>query len=459
MLRQQKHKAKLFTVCLAVLICICTIPANSHTNKTVANASLTMDVSVPALSTNELLWEKTYGGPGDDRAFYMTTTDDNGFLVVGSTTSFNLNKTAAWAVMIDSDGNVIWNRTYVENDGCEFRNIQETSDGFLLVGNTFFSSRNEDAWLVKIDDQGNAVWNKTIGERNFNKVFSATTTTTGFVLAGLTSSSPNGNADGWILKTDFVGNLLWNKTYGQTGDNAFRGTIVDSSGNIAAAGYTDSAGNGSYSFWMVKTDANGTPIWNQVFHGLDSDDKAYALTSSSDGYLVAGEAHSNPETGADAFAAKVDFNGGLVWKKRYGGPGFDVASGLIKTANGGYLVVGFTFSYGQGQRDFWFFSIDDSGNVLWSRTYGRQGYEEAYTAVQLGDNEFVVGGWTNSIGAGSYDFYVIRARVLITNSGFDQTLIEYLFPALLSAIAVTLLIYVHLRENKSQRKTSELDQN
>jgi len=76
-----------------------------------------------------------------------------------------------------------------------------------------------------------------------------------------------------------------------------------------------------------------------------------------------------------------------------------------------YLVGGFTFSFGSGERDFWLFKVDDSGNIPWSCTVGRSGYEEAYAVLKVAENEYVIAGWTNSIGQGSYDFYVVKASV------------------------------------------------
>jgi len=452
---QQKSRARLLILCMVFLFCLLAIPVNPH-GRASPNSNQVKNSDVQPLSTGELVWERTYGGAGDDRAFCMTPTDDGGFLIGGSSTSFNpMNKTAAWVVKIDGEGSAVWNKTYFENDGSEFRNIQKTADGFLLVGNTFFSSGMEDAWIVKIDNEGNVAWNKTIGGENFNKVFSAATAADGFVFAGLTNSSNNGNSQGWLLKTDMDGNLLWNKTYAEVGDSAFRAIIVSTTGDYVAAGYSASATNGNYGLWLVKTDSSGTMIWSQLFSGVD--DKGYGLVASKDGYVVVGESHASQEANSDAFAAKTDFNGRLIWKKTYGGANFDVASAVTPTRDGGYLVVGFTFSYGKGQRDFWFFEIDDSGNVAWSRTYGREGYEEAYAAVEVGDNEFVISGWTNSIGAGSYDFYVVRTKIVTTTYGIDLGMFGYVVLALLGAVIVGLFGYLCLRLYRDTEKTRKRD--
>jgi hypothetical protein len=149
--------------------------------------------------------------------------------------------------------------------------------------------------------------------------------------------------------------------------------------------------------------------------------------------------------------AKTDFDGRLVWNKTYGGADFDVANAIVPTINDEYVLVGFTFSYGGGQRDFWFFEINDLGNVVWSRTCGKEGFEEAYTAVEVSENEFVISGWTNSIGEGSYDFYVIKTGIVVSGDGFDLGIIGYLFLVLFGTSAILLLGYLQFRQSGKKR--------
>jgi hypothetical protein len=234
-------------------------------------------------------------------------------------------------------------------------------------------------------------------------------------------------------------------------DSAFRTILVTTTGDYVIAGYGDSTGNGNYDSLLTKTDDNGTVIWNETFGGLESD-KAYALAGATNGYIIVGETHSNQEADADAFVTKTDLEGRLVWNETYGGADFDVANAITPTGNGEYLVVGFTFSYGNGQRDFWFFEIDDSGNLVWSRTCGREGFEEAYAAVKIGDDEFVIGGWTNSSGKGSYDFYVIRTRIVTSGTGVDLDIIGYMILALSGTTAILLYSFLRARAIRNKGK-------
>ncbi|MGD0027838.1 MAG: hypothetical protein ABSC91_02755 [Candidatus Bathyarchaeia archaeon] len=413
--------------------------------------SISVNYGYPSgLLARELAWEKTFGGTGDDRAFYIVKSGDGGFLVVGSSTSFDRGKTFAWIVRIDQDGNMLWNRTYEERDGSEFRSAIRTDDGFVLVGNAFSSSGDEDGWIVKIDEQGNVLWNLTVGSKETAKFSSAAETSDGFILVGLTYSMGRNASDAWAVKIDTSGEVLWNKTYGGNGDNAFRAAVATDKNEYVCAGYTNSIGNGDYDVWLVKIDGNGTLQWSTTYGGVESD-MGYALAVTRDGYVIAGETHSFGNGDAKAFVVKTDLNGKLLWQRAYGGEQFDSIDSIIPSSSGGYVVAGFTFSFGKGQRDFWIFSIDDSGNVLWSRTQGREGFEEAYSIVEVAKDRFVVAGWTNSIGNGKYDYYVVEMKVSLSDYSLTERVLLFYGLAVLAIAVVSILTFWRLqlrRQNK-----------
>lgn len=359
-----------------------------------------------------LLWEKTYGGTGDDRCFYAANAG-SGYVIVGSSTSFELGKTVAWIVRLDPDGNALWNRTYNENSGSEFRYVISLDDGFLLVGNTFTVSGGTDGYVVKIDNYGNPLWNITLQTGSgVNKLFSAAKTQGDFVLVGLTEPAGNGNSQIWLVKIDANGNVIWNRTFGGSLDSAGRGVTLTQDGCYMVAGYTDDTANLDYDFLVLKIDTAGTLLWNRTYGGPESD-KAYAIAPAAGGCVITGDTRSKGAGESDAWVIRIDLNGSLLWDRTVGGKGFDAPTCITLLPNGDYLVGGITFSFGNGQRDFWLFKVDDAGKVLWSCTVGRSNYEEAYAVVQNAEdlfpgNKFVMAGWTNSIGQGKYDFYIVK---------------------------------------------------
>lgn len=447
----RKKKLLLYFVCLStLLLCIETAFVFRVQKDLIAGAT---NGNPTVLSVDELLWEKTYGGAGDDRAFETVPTGDGGVLVVGSSTSSETGKAPiGWIVRTDFEGNMLWNKTYEERDSCELRHVEKLNNGFLLVGNKFSLNGNSDGWLLKIDESGNVLWNETLGGSGISRIFSAAITVDGYVLVGFVYPEGSIDSKAWMIKTDTDGKVQWNRTYGTSGENAFRGILAMENNEYVVAGYTNSLGTGDYDFWLVKTDQNGGVLWSRNYGGPKSD-KAYALTKTEDGYMIVGETYSFGEGDADVFVVKIDSGGGPVWEKAYGGSKFDVANVITPSGNGGYAIAGLTFSFGKGQRDFWIFKVDDDGNVLWSRTQGREGFEEAYAIVEVETNQFVVAGWTNSIGNGNYDYYVVKMEASVSdNNSIVISLSYFILIVFGMTIAVLLGFWVFRLKTKGKRK-------
>jgi hypothetical protein len=432
-MRGVKRKSALFFLLLAINILL--IP---NFSSFMASASSNSD-AVNLLEAN-VLWERTYGGAGDDRAFYAATVAD-GFVVVGSSTSFQQGATVTWVLRLDSEGNVVWNQTFLEGSGSEFRSVLNLDDGFLLVGNVFLPSGKTDGYVVRIDDEGKTCWNITLDGEDFGKLFSAVKVQDGFVLVGL-SYSFGGDSEVLVVKIDDDGNEVWSKTFGGAMEDAGRAVASVEGNCYVVAGYTNSMSNGDYDFLLLKLDASGNMVWNKTYGGTESD-KAYAIAETRGGCVVTGDTRSKGAGESDAWIIKVDADGILVWDTAVGGGGFDMPTCIVVSDYGGFLVGGFTFSFGNGERDFWLFKVDDAGNVLWSCTVGRSAFEEAYAALEVAENEFVMAGWTNSVGQGHYDFYIVK--ISLENDGSWLSAYNFLVSALiLSAIAIVVLVVVFL---------------
>jgi hypothetical protein len=160
-----------------------------------------------------------------------------------------------------------------------------------------------------------------------------------------------------------------------------------------------------------------------------------------------------------AWVIKVNFNGTLLWTKTVGGRNADSPSCITPSGDGGYLVGGFTFSFGAGNRDFWLFKISDSGNVIWSCTQGDAGYQEAYSVIPTSKNQCVMVGWTDPpgqpslVGRARYMFYVVNINCPKDSLG-SSSLKLVLFTALAcDALLAILLILLLVRPGFKLRET------
>jgi hypothetical protein len=152
----------------------------------------------------------------------------------------------------------------------------------------------------------------------------------------------------------------------------------------------------------VKLDSSGNVVWTKTIGG-SKDDYAFSITQSSDGgYIVAGYTNSFGAGFADFYVVKLDSSGNVIWTKTIGGWSLDVGGSIIQSSDGGYVVAG--ASYG----DIHVVKLDSLGNVMWSKTIGGSNDDGATSIIQSSDGRYVVAGWTRSFGAGSYDFYVVK---------------------------------------------------
>jgi hypothetical protein len=167
----------------------------------------------------------------------------------------------------------------------------------------------------------------------------------------------------------------WAYTYGGAdNDNAYA-VQQASDGGYVVAGATYSFGAGSNDAWIMKLDENGVVDWQKAYGGTGVEYPNYVLQTQDGGYIVSGYTSSFGTVGQDSWIMKLDENGVVEWQKAYGGTGRDFTSPVQQTLDGGYIVVGWTYSFGNGGVDLWLFKLDENGNIVWQKTYGGTGNE------------------------------------------------------------------------------------
>jgi ribosomal protein S11 len=344
---------------------------------------------------------KTYGGTNYDKAYSVRQTSDGGYIVAGYTTSFGAGWSDFFLIKTDANGNIIWAKTYGGTGWDEANSVQQTSDGgYIVVG-------ARDAFLVKTDANGNIIWAKTYGGIYSDYAYSVQQTSDGgYIVTGGTYYIGAGSYDIFLIKTDANGNIIWAKTYGGTSWDYAYSVQQTSDGGYILAGVTYSFGT-SYDIFLIKTDANGNIIWAKTYGGT-SYDGAYSVQQTLDGgYIVAGWTYSFG--GAyDIFLIKTDANGNIQWAKTYGGTYWDSAYSVQQTSDGGYIVAGTTLSFGAGGWDIFLIKTDANGNVIWAKTYGGTSDDHASSVQQTSDSGYIVAGGTTSFGAGSADILLIK---------------------------------------------------
>ena len=351
---------------------------------------------------------KTYGVALWELAYSVQQTSDGGYIVASYTYSFG----DIFLIKTDMNGNKIWAKIYGGASDDTAFSVQQTSDGgYILAGVTrSFGAGGYDALLIKADASGNIIWAKTYGGTYEDGAYSVQQTSDGgYIVAGYTASFGAGwDADIFLIKTDANGNIQWAKTYGGTGWDGASSVQQTSDGGYIVAGETYSFGAGSGDFFLIKTDANGNIQWAKTYGGTGYDYASSVQQTSDGGYIVAGGTYSfGAGWDDDIFLIKTDANGNIQWAKTYRGASADGALSVQQTSDGGYIVANYTLSFGAGL-DILLIKTDANGNIQWAKTYGGTVWDIPFSVQQTSDGGYIVAGGTYSFGAGGSDIFLIK---------------------------------------------------
>jgi hypothetical protein len=335
---------------------------------------------------------KTFDGGSNDWGWSVQQTNDGGYIISGYTESGDFG---ILLIKTDANGNEEWNKTFDGFGGG--RRVRQTTDGgFIIIGSV---NNSGDVGLIKTDSQGTEEWNKTFGGSNSDYGYSVQQTTDGgYIITGRTSSFGNSGDDVWLIKTDSQGTEEWNKTFGGSNSDIGYSVQQTTDGGYIITGYTFSFGNvnGQNDVWLIKTDSNGNEEWNQTFGGSQNEYGSSVQQTTDGGYIISGYTRSFGNGEEDLWLIKTDSQGNKEWSKTFGGSNTDFGNSVQQTVDGGYIITGYTKSFGNGDRDYWLIKTDLQGNEEWNKTFGGTGGDEAQSVEQTTDGGYIITGSTHS---------------------------------------------------------------
>ncbi|MGH2667480.1 T9SS type A sorting domain-containing protein [Flavobacterium sp.] len=401
--------------------------------------------------SQDILWEKSYGGKHAEFLFDAVPTPDYGFILAGSSISDkNGNKSDAnkgdldyWIWKMDEKGELDWQKSFGGSGLDLLQSIQLTSDaGFILAGTsqsnkgqdkTADSKGGSDFWIIKLDAKGGELWQQTIGGNGQDQLQSITQTQDGgYILGGSSDSdttlseientsgksqNSRGGLDYWVVKLDNKGKIQWQQTIGGSYTDELKSVVPTKDGGYILGGYSNSPASGEKTadnigtgdYWIVKLDKSGTIQWQKTIGG-DQDDNLTTLIQTKDGgYMAAG--NSNSETsgaksksntsGTDFWIVKLDETGTISWQQTYNYGKTDVLTSIVENQDGSYLIAGYAQKETTGKairkdkdgiNDYIALKIDAKGEELWSKTVGSTGDEVLKKLIETRDGGYILAG-------------------------------------------------------------------
>jgi hypothetical protein len=305
-----------------------------------------------------------------------------------------------------------WEQTFGGENDDDSQSVQQTTDsGYIITGRTSsLGNGYMDVYLIKTDENGNEQWSQTFGGENVDGGNSVQQTTDGgYIITGYTESFGNGNGDVYLIKTDENGNEQWSQTFGGEDEDFGNSVQQTTDGGYIITGRTSSLGNGYMDVYLIKTDENGNEQWSQTFGGEEWD-VGYSIQQTTDvGYIIGGYTESFGNGLTDIYLIKTDENGNELWTQIFGGGGDDNGYSVKQTTDGGYIICGNTVSFGNGDSDVYLIKTDENGNEQWSQTFGGDGNDFGYSVQQTTDSGYIITGYryTNSF-VNIGDVYLIK---------------------------------------------------
>jgi hypothetical protein len=419
-------------------------------------------------------WQKCFGGTENDLPAFIQQTSDGGYVTAGFAKSNNGDVSGHhgstfyedyWIVKIDGSGTLEWQKSLGGSQSDHASSIHQTIEGgYIVVGRSYSIDgdvtghhggiENSDIWIVKLDNAGIIQWQKSLGGSGNELGLSVQQTLdSGYIIVG-TSLSNDGDVSGhhgsldtsdyWVVKLDTVGAIQWQKSIG--GSSHDHSTFIR---QTTDAGYIisglsnsingDASGNhGSSDYWIVKLDSTGAIDWQKQLGGTKPDNSMSVQQTTDGGYLAIGYSFSNDgdvsghhgsTSTMDYWIVKLSVSGAIQWEKSFGGSDNDMAQTIWQTADGGYVVGGWTFSndgdvtLNHGGWDSWLIKLGNSGSIQWQRTYGGSTDDQMYSIQQTLDGGYITANnsWSNdgdvSGNHGYSDYWIIKLSPLV---GFSE---------------------------------------
>jgi hypothetical protein len=297
---------------------------------------------------------------------------------------------------------VLWTKIYGGSDAETAWQSQETQDGgFVIVGSTeSYGEGYTDVYLIRTDENGDTLWTKTYGGASTDEGRSVKQTADGgFIVVGFTESYGDYYRNVYLIKTDGDGDTAWTRTYGTMNYQEGRSIVVCDDGGYIIAGWR----GGEDDVYVIRTDSLGNELWYRTYVGY-SNERAWSVIQTADGgYAVAGWTESTLGRAADVYVIKMNDSGDSLWSGTYGDIENDEGRDIVEIPGRGYAVAGKTFAPGIM---FYLIRIDNDGDLIWERTYGEGVGVICHSLARTYDDGYVLAGYNISYN----EDYVVRTN-------------------------------------------------
>ena len=358
-------------------------------------------------------WVKLYGEDDDDIANAIVSLEDGQSAIAGTCQSFGAKRTDICVMKMNDKGEMLWRLMLGGEKEDEAKAITRAADGGLFILGTsksFAKNYDKDIYVAKVTLDGKLVWEKSIGgERDEHAGGIAGTNDGGALVVGDTGSYGKRYKDIYIAKLNKDGKVLSSHTIGGEKGEEANGLARLKDGNFALVGMREMDDGNYKDFFVMKLDQNGKNLWAKTFGGIYND-SLHGVTGTADGGFVAvGKTRSYGSEQTDLTVMKFTSEGKLLWHKIYGFKYYEYANAVTTTEDGGFMIVGGTNTLGIGGHSVYLLALDKEGKLIWSHVYGDRNKDTGHGIARLSDGKLIIVGESDSFER-ARNFYMIKVR-------------------------------------------------
>ena len=333
-----------------------------------------------------LEWVKKYGGSRDDRGQSVVEVSGIGYALLGYSmsndgdVSNNEGFHDNWVILIDSKGNIVWEKSYGFSGHDHAYNIINTKDG-----NLFFNG-----FLDVTASRGLGSTEKMV------------------------KTVKHGVGEFWCHKIDLKGNILWRKYFGGSNNDRSYDSIETADGDFIIVGSSESddsdisSPKGSYDIWVIKLSSNGDFLWEHSYGGSKYETANSIIQSSDNKIHILGSTWSNDKNisyhmgSSDFWLLTLDPDGNLLSEQTFGGSNFDMGKKIDRDNKDNLWLTGysrsldFDLSFNKGKNDAVLIQLSKNRILKEILTIGGEGEDIANSLIHFNENEIIVAGYSDS---------------------------------------------------------------
>ena len=311
-----------------------------------------------------VLWERRFGR-ADTEQLYGVVPAGDGAIVAGHTRSVGGGESDLWLVRLDAAGTPLWERVIGGAANDRPRGLAPVPDGgAVAVG--FTGSRGagqRDLWAVRIDANGAILWDRVYGTALDEAAFHVVALPDGgFAAVGHAEEHRGAGLDAYVVRLDGAGDRVWERRFDRGHFDAATAVAAAPDGGLLVVGVTAAERGAPDQVLILRLDAEGEVLWERVVGGPRAD-AAWGVAATADGFAVLAATQSWGAGSDDAWLLRLDDTGTIRWERLFGGGLWDRAMAIQALPDGGFVLAGTTTTRGFGYEDVWVLRVDADGRL------------------------------------------------------------------------------------------------